>query len=47
VNGKDEPYPIEDPANVDSRRKAVGLSPLAEYRKLMEGMYRNNGAGKR
>jgi hypothetical protein len=26
-----EPFPIEDPENVDKRRKAVGLSPLKEY----------------
>ena len=25
------PYPIEDPDEVDARRKAVGLNPLAEY----------------
>ncbi len=25
------PYPIEDEANVDERRRAVGLGPLAEY----------------
>jgi len=28
-----EPQPIEDPANVDVRRKAVGLDTLAEYKK--------------
>jgi hypothetical protein len=26
-----EPFPIEDPKNVDKRRKAVGLSTLKEY----------------
>lgn len=36
VDGKWEPYPIEDEVNVDRRRKAVGLSSMAEYRKLME-----------
>src|SRR5579885_312530 len=34
VGGKMEPYPIEDEANVDQRRKEVGLQPLAEYRKM-------------
>jgi hypothetical protein len=28
-----EPFPIEDAAHVDERRRAVGLSTLAEYRK--------------
>jgi hypothetical protein len=40
VGGKMEPYPIEDEANVDKRRKEVGLPPLAEYRKLIERMYK-------
>jgi hypothetical protein len=40
VGGKMEPYPIEDEANVDKRRKEVGLPPLAEYRKLIEEMYK-------
>ena len=40
VGGKMEPYPIEDEANVDQRRKEVGLPPLAEYRKLIEEMYK-------
>jgi len=31
---KSEPFPIEDPKNVDCRRKSVGLSPLAIYLKL-------------
>jgi len=29
--GAFEPFPIEDEAHVDARRKAVGLPPLAEY----------------
>jgi hypothetical protein len=29
--GKWEPFPIEDPENVDTRRAEVGLPPLAEY----------------
>ena len=40
VDGKMEPYPIEDEANVDKRRKDVGLQALAEYRKLIEEMYK-------
>jgi hypothetical protein len=31
--------PIEDEAGVESRRAAVGLMPLAEYRELMKQMY--------
>jgi hypothetical protein len=30
---------IEDEANVDKRRAAVGLSSLAEYRELLKRMY--------
>ena len=29
--GKWEPFPIEDPDQVDARRASVGLPPLAEY----------------
>jgi hypothetical protein len=39
TDGKLEPYPIEDEANVDRRRKGVGLSTLAEYRKTLEQVY--------
>lgn len=39
VNGKLEPKPIEDEANVDKRRKSAGLPSMAEYRKLIEKMY--------
>jgi Family of unknown function (DUF6624) len=38
-DGKVEPKPIEDEANVDKRRAEVGLPPLAEYRKQMEKVY--------
>lgn len=31
---KSQPFPIEDPKNVDARRKKVGLSTLSEYLKL-------------
>lgn len=32
--------PIEDSARVDARRAAVGLPPLAEYRRVLESAYR-------
>jgi hypothetical protein len=38
-DGKLEPSPIEDEANVDRRRKEVGLPSLAEYRKMIEEIY--------
>ena len=34
-----EPFPIEDELNVDARRKAIGLSTLAEYKKEIVRMY--------
>ncbi len=37
MNGK--PQPIEDEANVDARRKAIGLNTMAEYAQDMERMY--------
>ncbi len=40
VEGKLEPFPIEDEANVDRRRKEVGLSTLAEYKKTLEEVYK-------
>lgn len=40
VDGKWEPYPIADEKNVDRRRKEAGLSSLAEYRKVIEEMYK-------
>lgn len=33
------PQPIEDEANVDARRKAIGLPSMADYAKQMEQMY--------
>jgi uncharacterized protein DUF6624 len=39
ADGKLQPQPIEDEANVDKRRKEVGLPSLAEYRKQMEKVY--------
>jgi hypothetical protein len=38
VNNKMEPYPIEDEANLDDRRRKAGLSPMSEYRKLMDAI---------
>ena len=38
VGGKSAPFPIEDAENVDARRNAVGLGPLAEYAKQIENM---------
>ncbi len=38
-NGKCKPRRMEDEANVDQRRKDVGLPPLAEYLKQAEGFY--------
>jgi Family of unknown function (DUF6624) len=31
----DTPQPIEDEANLDERRRSVGLEPMADYRRLM------------
>lgn len=39
-----KPQPIEDEANVDARRKAIGLNTMAEYKQDMERMY---GSGAR
>jgi hypothetical protein len=39
VDGKLRPRPLEDEANVDNRRSAIGLPPLAEYAKEMEKVY--------
>jgi hypothetical protein len=35
-----EPYPIEDEAHVEDRRKAVGLPPLADYVCELRAVYR-------
>jgi hypothetical protein len=37
--GPMEPNPIEDEANVDRRRKEVGLMPMAEYAAFVRAMY--------
>jgi hypothetical protein len=39
VDRKFQPRPIEDEANVDKIRAAVGLPPLAEYLELAEQVY--------
>ena len=40
---KFEPFPIEDEANVDSRREAFGLEPLAEYVERVRGYNSREG----
>jgi hypothetical protein len=40
-NGELVPLPIEDEANVDKRRKEVGLPSLEEYKKMMMKMYQS------
>jgi hypothetical protein len=40
VAGKWQPFPIKDEENVDERRKEVGLSTLAEYRKTIEAVHK-------
>jgi hypothetical protein len=39
AEGKWQPRPLEDEANVDKRRTEAGLPPLAEYAKLIEQQY--------
>jgi hypothetical protein len=46
-DGKLLPSPIEDEANVDKRRKEVGLNPLAEYAKQVAETYKSKDAGKK
>src|SRR5262249_26015067 len=36
VDGKIQPYPIQDQAEVDKRRKEVVLPPLADYLKVSQ-----------
>jgi hypothetical protein len=43
VDGKLQPRPVEDPANLDARRKSVGLPPMAEYIKQMQATYGQSG----
>jgi hypothetical protein len=39
VGGKQEPYPVENEAELDRRRKDVGMPPMVEYRKLIDQLY--------
>lgn len=34
-DGRTEPFAIEDPEELDERRKAMGLEPFEEYRKML------------
>jgi len=36
VGGKQEPYPVENEADLDRKRGEVGLSSMADYRKLID-----------
>ena len=38
-NGRMEPFPIENEAEVDARRASVGLQPLSEYAALINETY--------
>lgn len=40
VDGKLQPDPTEDPANVDKRRAAAGLPPLADYECVLRVSYK-------
>ena len=46
-DGRYVPQPIEDEANVDRRRKQMGLQCLAEYTKTLNQFYVPNAGGKR
>ena len=45
ANGELVPLPIYDEANVDARRKSVGLPPLAEYKRMLEKAYPKPAGG--
>ena len=38
------PWPVEDPAHVDERRRQVGLPPMAEQARQMREQYRQRAA---
>jgi len=40
-NGEWGPQPIEDPENLEKRRKEFGLEPFSEYEKRMEELHKN------
>ena len=46
-DGELVPFPIEDEANVDKRRQEIGLSSLAEYKKVLEKTYKVNKPDKK
>lgn len=46
VDGKLQPCPLEDEANVDKRRKEVGLMPLAAYLRFCQWAMEQSGTGK-
>jgi hypothetical protein len=37
---KCEPKPVEDPANLDARRKEIGLGPMSEYAAQLCALYK-------
>jgi hypothetical protein len=39
VNGRQEPFAIENEADLDRRRQKVGLPSMADYRKAIEELY--------
>lgn len=39
-DGKLVMSPVKDPKNLDKRRKAIGLPPIAEYAKILGEMYK-------
>ena len=39
VNGKQQPFPIENEAEVDQRRAAMGLEPIAVYAEQIRSQY--------
>ena len=46
ANGAQVPHPIEDAANVDERRAALGLPPLAFYTRMLREMGKSEHAEK-
>ncbi|MEQ1903200.1 MAG: DUF6624 domain-containing protein [Pirellulaceae bacterium] len=40
VDGKFQPREVVDPTNLDQRRHAIGLPPIAEYLQSMQEMYK-------
>jgi hypothetical protein len=37
-----DPHPVEEPARLDERRRAVGLESLAEYQRLFKDLCRES-----